>query len=99
MPDAKHLCRTPTLGKQPVRIDRWKYDLLRRAILKVVPEAGDGLRFQPDLIDRVGQTLSADEKQPLGSPGWHVTTVRLEMEVAGELGRAEGKGPQRLLRR
>lgn len=33
------LCETPTSGKRPTRIAKWKYDLLRTAILKVVPDA------------------------------------------------------------
>jgi hypothetical protein len=32
----KITCRTPTPGKQPTNIDRWKFDLVRSAILRVV---------------------------------------------------------------
>jgi len=33
----------------------------------------------------------------LGSWGWHFTTVKLNMEVEGELLRAEGVSPQQLI--
>ena len=51
--DDKVTCRTPTPGKKPTRIDRWKYDLLRKAILKVVPKKGEGVDFWdlPRLIE------------------------------------------------
>jgi len=34
----------------------------------------------------------------LGSVGWHTTTVKLNMEVKGELQRLSGVNPQRLIR-
>lgn len=36
----KILCATPTPGKAPTRIDRWKHDRVRTAILSVFPERG-----------------------------------------------------------
>ncbi len=46
----KVVCETPTPGKQPTRIDRWKYDAVRRAILKVTPRRGGW-----DTVQRTGR--------------------------------------------
>ena len=52
--EKKVVCETPTPGKQPTRIDRWKYDLLRDAILDVLPEKGEGVPFQ-ELINTAAE--------------------------------------------
>ena len=95
--DAKKVCRTPTKGRDGVtRIPLWKYDAVHAAIVAAVAEAGEaGLPFK-DLASAVAQRLVVDDLDNLGSIGWHTTTVKLEMEVAGELQRIAGKGPQRL---
>jgi len=94
----KAVCETPTPGKQSTRIDRWKYDAVRRAILEVVPAAGEGLAFR-ELPRKVAERLSEDERSRLGSVPWYTTTVKLDLEVKGELRRVPGVVPQRLLRR
>lgn len=91
----KVLCRTPTPGKVPTRIDRWKYDLVREAILAVVPGDEPGLEFR-QLPDLVAAQLKPDEREKLGSVSWYITTVKLDMEVKGELERMPGSSPQRL---
>ncbi len=93
--DDKVLCRTPTIGKKPNRIPAWKFEMLRDRILAVVGSRKDPVLFKdlPGLVDR---RLSKAERVSLGSLGWHVTTVKLELESAGELRRAPGSGPQRL---
>lgn len=90
-------CRTPTPGKKPTRIDRWKFDALRRAILEVVPATGGGTLFTelPELIEAA---LAPDERANLGSLLWYLTTVKLELEVRGELRRVPNAVPQRLIR-
>ena len=90
-------CRTPTKGKSGVtRIPAWKYDCVSRAILKAVRDAGAaGMPFG-DLTEAVSGRLSTAEREKLGSVGWHVATVKLEMEVRGELTRGSETGPQRL---
>lgn len=92
------LCRTPTEGREGgTRIPRWKFDVLRKAILHAVAGAGpEGLPFS-QLTGAVRQRLSADDLARLGSPGWHVTTVKLELEVRGEIARLPGVAPQRLV--
>ncbi len=93
----KVLCRTPTTGKKPTRIDAWKFDTVRQAILAVVPQAEPGILFT-DLTKKVAAKLSKADQAKVGSLMWYVTTVKLEMEVRGELRRVRGVTPQRLVR-
>ena len=97
MSEPRTLCRTPTPGKKPTSIPTWKYDAVRSAILEVVPREGPGL-LAKDLPKRVAAELPSELRDRLGSVSWHTTTVKLEMEVAGELRRVEGARPQRLVR-
>lgn len=90
-------CRTPTSGKKSTRIDAWKFDAVRKAILKVVPKRGDGVAFS-DLPDLVKKQLPAQQSKDLGSLMWYVTTVKLELEVRGEIARVARAAPQRLVR-
>ena len=93
----KVLCETPTPGKQAKRIEKWKYATVRAAILKVLPRQGEGVLFQ-DLPDLVEAHLSDAVKTQLGSVSWYTTTVKLDLEVRGEIVRVAGSKPQRLLR-
>ncbi len=98
MPDEpRTTCRTPTRGRDGVtNIPTWKYEAVRAAILAAVRDAGaEGLAFK-ELSGEVESRLAADDLARLGSVVWHVTTVKLNMEVEGELVRLEGRGPQRL---
>ncbi len=91
-------CRTPTPGKQAIHILRWKYDLVRAAILKSIPADTGGVVFK-DLPDLVRSILSPQQRTDLGDISWYTTTVKLNMEVLGELERVPGKTPQRLRRK
>jgi hypothetical protein len=89
-------CKTPTEGKTSKMIDKWKYDVVRRAILNILKTQPEGLLFS-DLAEMVGQNLSEYEKQNLGSVDWYTTTVKLDLEVKGEIRRLEKVSPQRLV--
>ncbi len=91
-------CRTPADNKPGVvNIPTWKYDVVRRAILHAIEAAGpEGVTFG-SLPGAVRARLSDDTLARLGSVGWHTTTVKLNMEVEGEVRRVTGKGPQRLV--
>ncbi len=93
--ELKIMCYTPTPGKKPVRIDRWKYDLVREAILDVLPADDTGVIFM-ELPALVEAQLSAVDLQRLGSVGWYTATVKLDLEVKGEIMRIPGSKPQRL---
>ena len=93
--NARIVCETPTPGKKPTRIHRWKYDLLRGIILDILTGSADGVEFRalPDLIDT---RLSAEQKANLGSVSWYTTTVKLDMEVKRDIERIPRVTPQRL---
>ena len=97
MPVDKTICYTPTLGKQPTRIDSWKYECVRDAILLAIPAQGEGVLFK-QLPSLVAGLLSPEHKQKLGSVSWYTTTVKLHLETTEEIVRVVGASPQRLLR-
>ena len=95
--EGKVACRTPAEGRDGVtHIPAWKFDCVRDAVRQAVGDSGsDGLRFS-DLRNAVASRLDHDQRAALGSLGWHVTTVKLELEVRGEISRLPGT-PQRLV--
>ena len=93
--EEKVLCETPTPGKQPTRIERWKYDLVRSAIFAVIPKNIEGIEFR-DLPALVEERLDPSDLEILGAVSWYTTTVKLDMEVKGEIERVPGSKPQRL---
>ncbi len=94
--EEKILCKTPTPGKAPTRIPKWKFDVVRAAILTLVGREGEV--YFTDLPEKVGALLDAAARAELGSLAWHVTTVKLHMETVGEIRRVPGKGRQRIAR-
>lgn len=96
--DEMVLCRTPTPGKKGTRIPRWKYDLVRKAILRVLTPQTAGVPFK-DLPSLVENQLSKEDQERLGSISWYTTTVKLDLEVRGEIERIPDLTPQRLRHR
>lgn len=88
-------CQTPTPGRQPTRIPRWKYEAVRAALRRVIPAAPASVAFA-DLTGLVARELEPDTLRRLGSLSWHVVTVKLHLEVLGEIERLPGTAPQRL---
>ncbi len=85
-------CRTPSPGKKgETRIPKWKFDCIRKAILACLRQ--NQVPFA-ELTDTVRKRLSQEELNNMGSLGWHVTSVKLELEVRGEIRRLPQKGKQ-----
>ena len=95
--EERTVCGTPAEGRDgTTSIPTWKFDLLRGAIRKVLSDAGtDGL-LNKELRDAVAVELHPDQLDRLGKLGWHVVTVKLEMEVREEIERMDVKGPLRI---
>ena len=93
--DDRITCHTPTPGKKPTRIHKWKYDLLRDIILDILAGSPNGVEFRalPNLIDA---RLAPEQKAKLGSTSWYTTTVKLDMEVKGDIERIPRVTPQKL---
>ncbi|WP_299694414.1 hypothetical protein [uncultured Tateyamaria sp.] len=90
----KVACRTPAEGRDGVtNIPAWKFDLIRGHVLDLLV---DGPRVYNDVRDEIGARLTPDEAAALGKLGWHVITVKLELEVRGEIERVKAKGPQQI---
>ena len=89
------ICQTPTPGKKPTAIDKWKYDLVREAILAAVPADEDGVEFKA-LSSLVEARIPAADLEKLGSVSWYTTTVKLDLEVKGEIERIPNSKPQRI---
>ena len=91
-------CRTPTSGREGVtRIPLWKYELVRAAIIQTFAQSQEVQVQFSDLRTQAKMHLPADKVAELGSWGWHLTTVKLNMEVLGELTRVADVTPQRLI--
>jgi hypothetical protein len=97
MTEDRVLCENPVPGKQELRIKRWKYDLIREAMLALIPAEGEGIAFR-DLPDLLSARLTPDQRNLLGSMAWYATVVKLDLEAKGEISRVPGSRPQRLVR-
>ena len=93
MSDDRILCRTPNKPGAGTRIPRWKFDAVRTAILAVLKE--NDVTFQ-DLTAACKACMTDADLAKLGSLGWHVTTIKLELECRGEIARVPGSKPQLL---
>ena len=94
--------RISTLGFDPARpgprIQRWKYDLLRRAILDAVPGGSTGVALD-ELSEAISVRISEHQLRRLGSLNWYLVTVKLDLEARGEIERIPDVHPQMLRRR
>lgn len=90
-------CRTPAEGRDGTsNIPVWKYDAVSRAIRGILEDRGAEGMLNKDLRDAVERRMRDEDLAKLGKLGWHVVTVKLEMEVHGEVVRLPGKGPMRI---
>ncbi|MFK7912291.1 MAG: hypothetical protein AB8B93_00125 [Pseudomonadales bacterium] len=96
MSEEKTTCQSPHPDKQPTNIPTWKYQAVHDAILAVAPKKDPGIAAM-DLPGAVKQQLPAKILRKLGSVSWHTTTVKLHMEVTGELRRVPELKPHRLV--
>lgn len=93
--EEKILCRTPTPGKKPTRLDAARFAAYRTAILSVLRARREPVPFK-ELSALVKEHFDGNGTQPEGSVGWNVTTVKLELEVRGEIERLPEVTPQKL---
>jgi len=92
---AKVECRTPLPERTgTTNIPAWKYEAVSAAISNVLKEH-QSVTFA-ELSTLVKNRLEKTDLDNLGSVTWHVTTVKLEMEVRGEIKRLKAKGSQKI---
>ena len=82
----------PDPGKQGVRIDKGKYDVVRKTILSVLKQNG-GMTFT-ELAAWVEDELRGSFE---GSVMWYLTTVKLDLEARGEIHRVANSNPQLIM--
>ncbi|MDQ8201832.1 hypothetical protein [Pelagicoccus sp. SDUM812003] len=87
-------CSTPTPGKKPTRILKWKYESISAAIIKILSaRANSGVRFS-ELSGLVENLIGDEVMKELGSASWYTTTVKLDLEAKGIVQRVPGSSPQ-----
>ena len=94
MAEEKIQTRSPIRGSGGTRISKRKYDAYKKAILKVVPKAPDGITFK-ELPQAVKRVLP---KSIEGSVSWYTVCVKLDLEARGLIERVPGAKPQKLRR-
>ncbi|MEJ2055437.1 MAG: hypothetical protein P8X42_16090 [Calditrichaceae bacterium] len=90
------LCQTPSPGKKPTRIPKWKYDLIHDAVLRLLKGHKEGLEFR-ELSHMIQGIMDPKAIKEMGSLPWYTTHVKLDMEVRGDIRRVPGSNPQRLV--
>jgi hypothetical protein len=91
-------CFAPGQSLEKARLPRWKYDAVRRAVMRVTIGAGGRGATLAELIAEAPRHLTPAELGALGSLVWHVTAVKLDLEARGELMRVSGASPLRHVR-
>ena len=90
--DALH----PDPTKQGTRLNAQRYRLMRDALLAVIPAKAPGVAFAE--LSELVRPLLAGTAFGDASVGWHVTTVKLDLEARGWVARVPGRGPQHVIR-
>lgn len=89
-------CRTPNDGgTSATNIPKWKFDVIRAAILQAL---GQGAVANAKLTDAIRPLIGADDLEKIGKLGWHMMAVKLELEVRGEIRRQPGVKPMMMER-
>lgn len=86
----------PDPNKQGTRVTKATYEAYRTALLQVIPVDEGGILFgalSAAVMPRLSPELVATT-----SPGWWVTTVKLDLEARGMIERVPCAGKQRLRR-
>lgn len=91
------LTLTVTPGRRGTRIDRRKYEAVRKAILAVVPRSKEGIPFK-SLPRAIAPRLPRELFPARGSVSWYATVVKLDLEAHRLIERIPGKSPQHLRR-
>ena len=79
-------CGSPNGLRDTKTLKRWKYDRVREAVLRIVPEGDAGIAFS-ELMEKATAEFSKEDQMLIGKMSWYIETTVLEMETAGELTR------------
>lgn len=83
-------------GKASTRVNKADYDAYRKALLKVIPNNDEGVRFMhlAELVEEILPQEVLDRSRPM----WWITTVKLDLEARGLIERVPKASPQRIRR-
>ena len=96
--DPKIECRSPNKPNGPTRsVLAWKFDIAANAIRAALAKQPTGIPFD-QIVAAAAQQIDKQVLETLGKPDWLVETVRLELEVRGEVERIKSGGPIPILR-
>ena len=82
----------PDPTKQGTRVTKATYDAYHAALLEIIPKEEGGIPFGD--LSKVVVPHLPDGLADRTSPGWWVTTVKLDMEARGEIERFKSNGKQ-----
>lgn len=82
-------------GVGGTRCDASKYEAVRHALLKAVPESDEGIHSK-DLPMAVKAHLPTGEIPGGGNISWYTTVVKLDLEARGLIERIPDSKPQRV---
>lgn len=95
--DADRVQTLHPAGKNGVRIERTKYDAMRRAILRCAPRSVGGIALT-ELNRRVAEQLDRTAFGPHAGITWYLITVKQDLQARGLLELVPGRGAQHLRR-
>ncbi len=84
-------------GKQGAHIEKDKYDVMRRALLRVIPRRKEGVAFK-ELPQLVKPHLDRKVYGPKVSVNWYLVTVKQDLEARKLVELVRDAKPQRVRR-
>ncbi len=96
--DADRILTLHPQGKNGVRIERAKYDEMRRVLLRVTPRNAAGIAFA-ELPQHVRPLLDPAIYPEGAAVKWYLVTVKQDLEARALIEQVPGARPQRLRRR
>jgi hypothetical protein len=74
-----------------------KYEVVREAILAMLPASGEGMTWA-ELAERIAPYLPENLFRHMGTVGWYARAVQIDLEAGGIIERVPGSKPPRLRR-
>lgn len=78
-------------GKKAVRIDKDKYDLLKRALINFLKTKGESTHSE--ILQVITEDFKKSKTRFSGSVEWHLEWVLLDLEAKKEIKRSSNKTP------
>ncbi|MEQ9297907.1 MAG: hypothetical protein RIF33_05055 [Cyclobacteriaceae bacterium] len=93
MPNSEKILTLHPAGKKGVNISLEKYEQVRKVLLDIVSNKPK-ITFS-DMADLAEQKLTVQQFD--GKPLWYITTIKLDLEARGIIGRVPKTSPHQLI--